>query len=387
VAFFLTFAFSKYFMVLSDFTSKKFKFWSFISMVILVFVHGYNLDIRYMQPWTIPGQSMSLTAFTEYFLANGIFRFRIPMLFIISGYLFALHDQKPYKQRTNKRLRTLLVPYLVWSAIGLLFTFVLETFTVGRGLVMDSHIVQIDNTRLLLHDYHWYELLGRWILLPVPYQLWFIRVLLIYNIAYPAIRWCVLNRTARWVFFSVAFLLWLGTMGFVLFEGEGLLFFSLGVWMQKTDFNIETPANTLRPLRWGLLFVFLAAVKTLLAYKGQEFLGNAIYPLLIILHKTVVVSGLIACWFGLDRLVRWCMERKWFVWLSAFAFMIYAMHAPMVAYLINPALAFLSPLPGTQILAYIMLPLCIILFSIATGALIRKISPRTYSLLTGGRGL
>jgi hypothetical protein len=88
--------------MLSDFVSKKFRFWSFVSMVLLVFVHGYNLDIRYMQPWTIPGEPLNITSFTEYFLANGIFRFRIPMLFIISGYLYALHDQKPYKQWTTK---------------------------------------------------------------------------------------------------------------------------------------------------------------------------------------------------------------------------------------------------------------------------------------------
>lgn len=356
-------------------------------MVLLVFVHGYNLDIRYMQPWTIPGQSMSLTAFTEYFLDNGIFRFRIPMLFIISGYLYALHDQKPYKQRTNKRLRTLLLPYLVWSAIGILFTYFLESFPYGHDLVASSHVVQIDNTRLLLHDYHWYELLFKWILMPIPYQLWFIRVLLIYNIAYPAIRWCVTNRVAKWIFFSIAFLMWLGTMNFVFFEGEGLLFFSLGIWIQKTDFSIDAPSRWFHPLWWGVAFVALAAIKTFLAFNGEVFLGNAIYPTLTLLHKMVILSGLIACWYGLDGLVRCFMNKRWFAWLSAFAFIIYAMHAPLVAYLINPALALLDPFPATYLLAFVLLPLAIILFSISTGALLRRISPRVYGLLTGGRGL
>ena len=155
-------------------------------MFLLVFVHGYNLHERYMQPWTIPGESLTFTAFTEYFLANGIFRFRIPMLFIISGFLYALHDYRPYKERTNKRLRTLLLPYLIWSAVGFAFTYVLELFPYGEHFIANSHIVQIDDQRMLLHDYHWYEMLFRWILLPVPYQLWFIRVLLIYNVAYPA---------------------------------------------------------------------------------------------------------------------------------------------------------------------------------------------------------
>ena len=373
--------------VLSDFVSSKFRFWSFISMVLLVFVHAYNLDIRYMQPWTVPGEPINFTSFLEYFLANGIFRFRIPMLFLISGYLYALHDQKPYKQRTKKRLRTLLAPYLIWSAIGLLLTYALESFPAGRNLVADSHIVQLDDTRLVLHDYHWYELLGRWILIPVPYQLWFIRVLLIYNIAYPAIRWCVINPVARWIFLSVAVLMWLGTMGFVLFEGEGLLFFSLGVWIQKTNFDIEIPGRWFRPRWWGIAFVLLAASKTFLAFLGQPYIGNGIYPLLTILHKTMILAGLISCWYGLDWIVKWSMQRRWFVWLSAFAFIIYAMHAPLVAYLIDPALTILAPLPGTQLLAFILLPVSIILLSVVTGALLRKLSPAIYGLLTGGRGL
>jgi fucose 4-O-acetylase-like acetyltransferase len=356
-------------------------------MVLLVFVHGYNLDIRYMQPWTVPGEPLNLTSFAEYFLANGIFRFRIPMLFIISGYLYALHDQIPYKLRIRKRLRTLLVPYLAWGAIGILFTYLMEMLPAGRELVAGSHIVQIDDSRQLLHDYHWYELTVRWLLLPVPYQLWFIRVLLIYNLAYPAIRWCVMHPVAKWLFFAFAALLWLGTMGFVIFEGEGLLFFSLGVWMQKTDFSIDSPGRWFRPFWWGMAFVSLSAIKTYLAFRGEILLGNNIYPVLTVLHKTVVLTGLISCWFGLDRLVRWCMDQSWFVWVSAFAFMIYAVHAPIIAYLINPVLALLQAFPGAHILAFVLLPLSLILFAIGFGALLRKLSPVTYGLLTGGRGL
>jgi fucose 4-O-acetylase-like acetyltransferase len=340
-----------------------------------------------MQPWTIPGEPLHFTTFIEYFLANGIFRFRIPMLFIISGFLFAMHDDRPYKQRTNKRLRTLLLPYLIWSALGFGFTYLLELVPFTKEIVAGSNIVRIDDTRALLHDYHWYEMLGRWILIPVPYQLWFIRVLLIYNIAYPAIRWCITHRMVKWIFFSIALLLWLGTMGFVLFEGEGLLFFSLGVWMQKNQFNIDQPGRMLKPLWWGIFFVVAASVKTVIAFIGQPYLGNDIYPLLIILHKLVVLSGLITAWYGCNGLVTWCMGRKWFVWLTAFAFMIYAMHAPLVAYATEYVFTLVSHIPYYRLLTFIILPLCIITIAVVTGALLRRIWPGLYGILTGGRGM
>ncbi len=44
--------------MLSAFNSQKFRFWSFISMALLVFVHGYNLNQGYLQPWTIPGEPL-----------------------------------------------------------------------------------------------------------------------------------------------------------------------------------------------------------------------------------------------------------------------------------------------------------------------------------------
>ncbi len=374
-------------MELTGLVSKKIRFWSFVSMILLVFVHGYNLDIRYLQPWTLPGEHMGITSFTEYFLANGIFRFRIPMLFIISGFLYARNDQKPYAKRISKRLRTLLVPYLLWSAIAILFTYALETIPEGRNLVSGSHILKIDDSRQLLHDYNWYEVLIRWLLIPIPYQLWFIRVLLIYNLAYPTIRWCMVNRVARWIFFTLAIIMWLGTMGFVFFEGEGLLFFALGVWIQKSDYNFNSPAPWFPAFWWGVALISLASLKTILAFKGQVYLGDDLQEVLILLHKLTILTGLISCWYGLDKLVIWSMEKHWFASISSFSFIIYAIHAPLVAILINPALTLLSALPGTHLLVFVFLPLSILFMAVLTGLILRRISPGTYSLLTGGRGL
>lgn len=372
---------------LSPFLSQKFRFWAFVCMFLLVFVHGYNVEPRYLQPWTAPTDPLTPTAYVQYLLANGLLRFRIPMLFIISGFLFALHDAQPHGQRIRKRARTLLAPYLLWSAFAIVLTFALELHPGLREGIVSSRVTQIDETRMLLHDYHWYEVVARWLFFPVAYQLWFIRVLFIYNLAYPLILKAVTRKTGRYVFFAVAMILWLGQFNQVLVEGEGLLFFALGVWIQKSGFSIETPRPWLKPTGWFVAFVGLAALKTWLAFRGEALLGNGVYPLVTLLHKATVISGLIACWYGGDGLVRWCMARPWFVWLSAFSFMIYALHAPLVAYLIDPALAALRFAPATRMLAFILLPLAVIALCVATGAVLRRFAPGTYGLLTGGRGM
>ena len=366
--------------------SIKFRFWAFACILMVVFIHAYNLNQRYLQPWTTPGEPLTPTSFTEYFFSNGIFRFVIPMLFIISGYLHAMHDAEPYKQRIKKRLRVLLIPYIIWSAAGLAFVYVLESFPSTKQLVESSGIMQISSTHLLLHDYYWYEVLLKWILVPVPYQLWFIRVLIIYNLFYPALRWCVVHKMARWIFFSAAVLLWLGTVNVLLADGEGLLFFPLGILLQKTDFNIEKPLRLLQPAAWTIAFVLLCAVKTWLAFNGFALMGNAVYPLLTILYKASVTCGLISVWYGSNRIALWCMHRQWFVWLTSFSFIMYAMHAPAVAICINRVFALLQYNYGYRLITYIILPVALIVIIIALGTFLRRFTPRFYALATGARG-
>ena len=278
--------------------SDKFRFWSFVSMALLVFVHGYNLEPRYLQPWTTPQAELSAGNFVQYFFANGVLRF------------------------------------------------------------------------------------------PLPYQLWFIRVLFFYNLAYPLLlRWATEPKSRR-VFFAVATGLWLVSMPtLVVVEGEGLLFFCLGVALQKSAFDIGKPSRWLAPRPWALVFIGCATLKTVLAFEGPALLGGAVYSVLALLHKLTIASGLVAAWFGSDALVRWCMARRWFVWLSSFSFVIYAAHAPLVAILIDPFFTVLGDGPGAALLNFLLLPLIIIAGAVALGALLRWAAPAAYGMLTGDRGL
>lgn len=356
-------------------------------MLMVVGIHAYNLNPRYLQPWTTPAEQLTVTSFTEYLLSNGLFRFCIPMFAAISGYLYAGKDDEPYKLRTRKRVLTLLLPYLVWSGLILVFIYLFEMYPASNKIIAASHVLQIDSTRMLLHDYHWYELLARWILFPATYQLWFIRVLFIYNLAYPAISWCVTHRVAKWIFFFIALFLWLSTAGLIIVEGESLLFFSIGIWMRKNHFSIDKPTRLLNPAAWGLLYISLAVIQALLAFKGQALLpGNSLFMVLIVLYKLVVLSGLVTAWYGTGRLVEWCMNRKWFVSFCSFSFIIYVVHAPLIAFAIDPVFQLLHSILAYRIITYIILPFSLIAFSILVGVLLKKLVPTVYAFLTGGRG-
>ena len=372
---------------ISEFLSKKFKCWSFLTILTVVLAHSYNLNIRYLQPWTTPNEPLTITSFTELFLANGLFRFTMPLLFIISGYLYAFKDDQPNNIRVKKRFKTLLIPYFIWSAVGLALVYTLELFPYTKLLVKATNIAWMNEHQVFLHQYHWYEVIARWIIAPVSYQLWFIWVLFFYNLGYRSILWCVLHPKGKWIFFSIATLLWLTTFGVIIIEGEGLLFFSLGVWIQKNKFDLKVPGKWFNPIWWGLISLILITIKTWLAFKGMPLLGNSIYPILAFLLKLSVFSGLIAAWYGSNTLVTFLMNQKWFTAASNYSFFIYLAHAPLVAIGIDSIFSMLHYTTGYRFISFLLWPFMLIIGFIIIGFIIHKISSQFFSFITGGRSI
>ena len=372
---------------LPDLISKKFRFWSFVTILTVVLSHSYNLNLRYLQPWTTPNEALTWTSFTEYFFANGFFRFTMPLLFAISGYLYAMKDAQPNKLRIKRRFHTLFIPYLIWSAEGMIMVYILEMFPYTRALISNCHIAQLDNTTMLLHQYKWYFIILRALLAPISYQLWFIWVLFIYNLAYKPICWCVMHSTGKWIFFSIVTLMWLATFGIGIVEGEGLLFFSLGIWLQKNKFNIEVPARWLNPLWWGAVWLILTVGKTWLAFKGTPYLGGNIYPVLAIMMKLSVLTGLVAVWYSSNSLAQYFMKKKWFTSASNYSFFIYGAHAPLVAILIDAVFSMLHYTNHFRLISFILLPAMLVIGFIVIGYILKLIVPKVFAVMTGERGI
>jgi fucose 4-O-acetylase-like acetyltransferase len=359
------------------------RFFAFLSMLLLVFVHGYNLHERYLQPYSVVNEPMTFNAFFQYFIANGLLRFRIPMLFVISGYLYALHDYTPNKQRIAKRFRTLMIPYFLWSLIGLFIALAMWKMPWSRQAVFDAHLQPTFNKNFDQYT------AGDWIkafIWPTSFQLWFIRCLFFYNLFYSLLKLGVLKIPA--VLFTVFTILWILLFGIVIVEAEGLLFFSLGIWLCKRNKNVQVAPKWFS-LKWAVpIFFILCMFKTWGAFKGIRWMHD--FPLgfsLVIMHKIVVALGLIVAWFGLDRLAGYAMRNKLFSEACSFGFIIYALHVPILTYLIDPSLSLLQGMQHARLLVFIILPLVMILFCMIVGYLMRKIIPSIYSLLTGGRGI
>ncbi|GAB4091443.1 acyltransferase family protein [Flaviaesturariibacter terrae] len=376
--------------------SRKMRFFSFVSMFLLVYVHAYDLDERYLQPFSFVQEKMTFTTFFEYVTANGLFRFRIPMLFAISGYLLALSDHKGYWKILGRRFRTLAVPYFLWSALGALIAWSLFHWSFTHDSVVNIHM---QPTPKAWNEFGWREWRDTILSTNVSYQLWFLRSLFVLNLLYPVLRY--LSLRAGKILFPLAALLWLCTPWSpldlvpqqfqgpwrLLFDGEGLLPFCLGIWLCKRGKDLS------KSPRWFSMRVFVPVflgallLKTVMAFYGDNRNPVPIGIPIWFLYKIVVASGLLLAWYGSDRIADWCLRQRWFRHASDQSFMIYALHVPVVTYLIDPVHGLLQPFRYYRITTYLLLPLLIIAAAILVGIVLKKVAPPLFGILTGDRGL
>ena len=367
---------------MNRFISQKFRFYSLVCIALLLFVHGYNLNQAYLQPFSQVRENMTFTTFFEYLFANGLLRFRIPLLFMISGYIFAMQDNRSYGDRIRKRFVSLMIPFFIWSAIGLLNTFLLQQFPVTAQAVLNSQLDQLGDNRPYT-EIGWNGILYRWLVVPISFQLWFIRSLFLYNVLYPVFRWVVTKYPVIW--FSVLFILWIGIFDLLIVEALGMFFFSLGIWLQKTHFPIDRkPAWFSSYISW-LCFIGFAVIKTFMAFEFEEYSPLNVV-LMILLHYGSIMAGILAVWFSADAVVKWCMQRKWFLWATAFSFIIYGLHVPLLPYITNLVYMYCHHLAYYRLITFIFVPFTVLLFCIGVGALLRATVPGFYKLATGGRG-
>jgi fucose 4-O-acetylase-like acetyltransferase len=322
----------------------------------------------------------------QYLLANGLLRFRIPILFAISGYLFAFREDGRTLHRTRvlRRARTLGVPYLAWSAIAIALTFALEQWSVTRGYVASAQLSPFQPEANFVGQYSWSQLTSRWLSEPAAFQLWFLRALLLLTALYPWLRTAVL----RWprTFFSIATIYWLAPGGLPFLDNEGLLFYALGVWLAVRDVNIAVTPPWVRVRLFGALWLLLCAIRTWMAFTFHD-LNTPIFVAMLLLYHAAEIFGLLTAWYGFDSVAQRAMQQSWFRWLTNFSFIIYALHVPLLNYATEASLSLGASVPLISFWTYLFVPVAICATAVLGGATLRRVAPPVYAVLTGGRGL
>ena len=98
-------------MKISETASQKIKNMSLVCALLVVTIH---LGWKEHDP-------LSLGWFLYNGIAQGLARIAVPFFFIVSGFFLAQHfdEQGWWKRENEKRIKSLLVPFLIWSIVSL----------------------------------------------------------------------------------------------------------------------------------------------------------------------------------------------------------------------------------------------------------------------------
>ncbi len=273
----------------------------------------------------------------------------------------------------RRRIQSLFVPYLIWSGLGIVTFLLLQMLPWAQQFNTNPERVISNLTAA--------DLLKRWMLNPIPYQLWFLRDLIV-MVAISPVIYVLIRR------FGLCVMLPLGGAAILISQHsaieyrasyeivrvEGLFFFMLGSYLAlRGPFNLEyqVPGRRILLVGW---FCFLA-VRTYFIVCEREIAG---------LDKVSVGLGVPAVWLNYDFL-ELILASRVSLWLAHFTFFVYAAHYPLIAFLLRLFLHYFGASQGSHLLAFMLLPPLVITVCVCAAVLVRRLASPVYLVLTGGR--
>lgn len=352
---------------LDKFASVKLKVLSFFLIVLVVCIHAVNVDL--IQKYNV--SDLDFTFYIQEFIREGVSRVAVPLFFLISAFLFFRNLQgktSEFIEKFRKRFITLVVPYLLWSAIVILAYFLIQTIPQSRPFF----------ARTLISEYSFQKLIFTLFIDPIPYQLWFIRDLIVLILISPLIF--ILIRYIKFYMVLVCALLWVLEVNLVILSPMSLCFFIAGAYIALVHPLIINARNQSIGLPLTVIWFILLVFKTMYFNSMMDFQGALIFS------KICILFGLITVWFLYDYIVkdRDITQKKYYS-LFAYSFFLFAFHEPFSTIVKKTLLRLMGDSPLHVLVSYFATILIVILVSLLAGYSVKRLVPGVYRVLTGGR--
>lgn len=333
--------------------SHKIKIISLLLMILVIFIHSYNLNSE--------NEKNDIVSFIEFLGSYFLASIAVPMFFVISG--FFVFFQKAFtfsifKAILKKRFYSLLIPYFFWTFFWtLVFVIVSRLFP-----VLNLNLVSTFSFKMFWN--------------PINYQFWFIRDLIILVVISPILY--VMSKKS-YFFLIIPYLFLIFKINFGDFQIQSLLYFWMGITIAQyqKEFKqvLDKAPLMLVAFIWILFFFFH------FQYNQATYFSFKVYK---IAYFASAPFGMITFWKVLDLLIK-DYSKSWILKYTTFTFFIFAFHEPVLITLKKIGFKILGNSSGMALLLYFLLPTVVVALSVTFAKLIQKFTPKLYLFITGGR--
>lgn len=357
--------------------SKTISYLRFPLIVGVVFIHS-NILVMNIQGAVIRYDRWPIVAFVINLFSSVFADICVPLFFFISGFLFFYNSdfsKKIYLTKLKKRVKTLLVPYLIWNFVAfiILLIQVHPRFIHFFPLLKDY---RVDITSFLS---------SFWVTNipismsgpanPINTPLWFIRDLMILVLLSPIIWWLIKRLKSGIII--VLGIIWFFSLGEEFgFPGlchQSLFFFPLGAYFGINRLNFVV---TMSKLLWiPCVYLGLAIVDAV--SKNESYNAS--------LHNAGIIFGMVSIVYLVSLLLRRNIIQVNDFLIGA-SFFVYALHNLFLGKVTKIVIMYLRPeSPIFVLLIYFTMPTIAISLCLLLYKALRKCSPLISVVLTGGR--
>jgi len=289
--------------------------------------------------------------------------------FVISGYFF-LRFLKEEEFGTRwvlakwkKRIRTLLIPYLIWNAIAVLAVLAKNEIFGLLNLGKDYGELQT----LSFGPLSWF-FFG-----PADFPLWFMRDLMILSLLAPLMY--IVFKKIPYISLSLLVIAYLSPLDPSIPTMRSIFFFSLGAWLGTMRLNMIDLCRKVK------IPAIIAAIVLMLVATSQ--IGR---PTHLLLLRLFYPFGMIVFMIFCDWMIRNEAVKNKLCDLAVTVFFIYAAH---LIYILGWTKGlflriFGDSLAGTWI-SYLGVPVVVIIVCLILYYLFDKITPKALAIACGGR--
>lgn len=342
---------------------------SFFLMLIVVLIHARTLGYQEDSKSFVWGLQLYL---------NNLYQVAVPTFFFISGYLFFYSFQKKssvkpihFQEKLVKRIRTLLLPYVLWSLFWVIVLFSIQNIPQLTPYFGSP-----------LHAMPWDDLLYKLFWEPINYPFWFLRELILYVAISPLIY--VLFKVLKVYLVILCFIASIFTPyvliieNFYIIKYFSLFFFILGSYFSIFSIELRFEIKPFSAILMLMIWLALAALELYL----RVFVAFDFWILSLINH-IMVLWGCLTCWLGYDVLDR----RYDFQYkpIYAYAFFLYATHGIVIVMLIQATLSLYELNSLGHLLLYVFSFLMTTSICLGCGYVFKRTVPKLYYLSTGNR--
>lgn len=312
----------------------------------------------------------------QVFLAEVLPHIAVPAFVFFSGYLFFYKtgfDLKVYGEKLRRRVRSLLLPYLIWCTAG----FVLAVLQGQCAWSVKNFLYGFwDTTAWMEMPSHIHAAF------PADMPLWFVRDLMVMTLLTPVIHWCIKHTG---ILLPALTGIWWFSHWYANIPGLGsqiVFYFCLGAWLSIKGWNFVEKTRHIRLPLWIAATGLMAADFIVL---NQRFQASGELQYCWPLFNAYILSGV----FATIQLAAVMLERNEHrtsrFWITC-SFFLYAVH-----FLYSPALSAAMggirypSTPCGHLLFYLLLCALTVGFAVGAWYLIYRFAPKLASVLTGRR--